>query len=346
MRRCRVPSHLPVALAVLLSLASVADLARAQPASVALPTCRVLPLPGQRTALLYGDHEVTTWHFDPADPRPFFFPLRSATGTLLTRMGHPGAPNHDHHRSIWFAHHKVNDIDFWGDQGAGRIRQKQWLAYEDGDEEALMAVLLGWFDGEGHELMEQEVVASLRRKTEAGIELELQLTFRATGEPVDLQQTNFGFLGVRMAKELSTHFGRGELRDSEGRRGEQAIFAQRARWVDYSGPTAAVPDGREGITCFDHPTNPRYPTHWHVREDGWMGASFCLAEGHLLGGERPLVLRYLLLAHSGQAGPPQFDATAERFAARTGFEVVKSPRPHRQFEVRRRPARSTPEPKP
>jgi hypothetical protein len=34
----------------------------------------------------------------------------------------------------------------------------------------------------------------------------------------------------------------------------------------------------EGITYFDHAKNPSYPSHWHVREDGWMGASLCRHE--------------------------------------------------------------------
>ena len=48
---------------------------------------------------------------------------------MLTRMGHPGAPDHDHHQSIWFAHHKVMGIDFWGNASGAVIRQLQWLAY-------------------------------------------------------------------------------------------------------------------------------------------------------------------------------------------------------------------------
>jgi hypothetical protein len=43
-----------------------------------------------------------------------------------------------------------------------------------------------------------------------------------------------------------------------------------------------------------------------------------------------------LLAHSGNAGRPQIEAVAERFAARPGFEVKKSKRPHRRFDVQRK----------
>ena len=315
---------------------ALAGNAKAEEVQLPRALCRVVPLPGDRTAIEYRGKEVLVWHFSKDYPRPFFYPLRSPKGTVLTRMGHPGAPNHDHHRSVWFAHHKVAGVNFWGDEGPNRgaVKQKQWLAYENGDQEAIMAVLLGWFDGEGQELMEQEVVAAWR-PGERAYQLELQITFRPTGESLELEKTNFGFLAVRMAKELSGHFGYGELRDSEGRKGEKAIFGKSAKWMDYSGPTAAVPDGREGVAYFDHPSNPNYPSHWHVREDGWMGAGFCLKSAHALKKDAPLVLRYLLLAHSGKAGEKELQKVAVDFAARPGFTVAKSKRPHRQFEVAR-----------
>ncbi|MCH8219541.1 MAG: PmoA family protein [Planctomycetes bacterium] len=46
-------------------------------------------------------------------------------------------------------------------------------------------------------------------------------------------------------------------------------------WMDYFGPIAVGegPDRKpavEGVTYFDHPANPRFPSYWHVREDGWI----------------------------------------------------------------------------
>jgi len=94
----------------------------------------------------------------------------------------------------------------------------------------------------------------------------------------------------------------------------------------------------EGIAFFDHPENPRYPTSWHVRSDGWMGAAFCLNEGLEITASAPLTLRYLLEAHAGGCDPARAEATAAAFAARPGFEITKSTKPHRQFDVARRGA--------
>lgn len=298
------------------------------------PRCQVVPLPDDQVSLQIDGRERLRWHHGEKYARPFFYPFIGAGGSSLTRMGHPGAPNHDHHRSIWFGHAKVLGIDFWSENTAARIRQRQWLCYEDGDDEAVMAVQLEWRDGhDPRPLIEQELIAILRPDSEGEVSLELQTTLRPVAKSLELGQTNFGLLAVRVAKHLSAHFGGGDLTDSEGRRGEPAIFGQAARWMDYSGP--APSGGNEGITYFDHPSNLHYPTPWHVREDGWMGASLCLQQAVVLERAAPLGLRYLLQAHRGDVDASRANRIAERFAKRPGYRVVKSMAKHRQFEIQR-----------
>lgn len=249
-------------------------------------------------------------------------------------MGHPGAPDHDHHRSIWFAHEKVLGINFWGDRTDARIRQKNWLCYQDGEGEAVMAVSLGWYDGhDPKELLNQELVVAVRPGEQGETFVELQATFKPAAESLELGKTNFGFLAVRVAKEISAHFGGGMITDSEGRTGEPAIFGKQASWVDYSGEIAA--GATEGITYFDHAENPGYPNHWHVREDGWMGNSTCFGGPIAIARKNPLVLRYLLHAHAGSISPKIANKTIKDFHATEHFEVVRSQRKHTQFEVRR-----------
>ena len=299
-----------------------------------LPRCQVIPLPDHQSSFQIDGVERVRWHFGHSYPRPFFYPLLGPSGTSLTRMGHPGAPDHDHHRSIWFAHAKVLGINFWTDETTARIRQKAWLSYEDGDNEAAMAMLLGWYDGhDPKELLEQELVAAVRPGPDGETLLELQSTFRPAAESLEFGQTNFGFLAVRVAKNLATHFGGGVLTNSEGASGEPAIFGKPARWMDYSGPVPR--EGIEGITYFDHPNNPGYPTHWHVRADGWMGASVCMKGPLTVTRKEPLVLRYLLHAHRGGADSERAAKVANEFAVTSRFLVEKTKVPHRQYAIQR-----------
>ncbi len=298
------------------------------------PRCVIVPLPDDQVSFTIDGVERLRWYAGTTAPRPFFYPLLGPSGLPLTRMGHPGAPNHDHHRSIWFAHNKVLGIDFWGDASPARIRQLEWLAYHDGDEEAVMGVKLGWFDGhEPKPLMSQDVIAAIRPGDDGETLLELQTTLTPVADMLELQKTNFGLLAVRVAKSISAHFGGGQLVDSEGRVGEPAIFGNRAAWMDYSG--SVKPDVTEGITFFDHPENPGHPSHWHVREDGWMGASLCFAEARILTKAAPLRLRYLLHAHRSGADATRSAAVLSRFASRPAFTVAKSKAKHETWSITR-----------
>ena len=305
--------------------------------------CELLPLPEHQVSFRIDGIEKTRWHFGGEYPRPFFYPFNGPSGVSLTRMGHPGAHNHEHHRSIWFAHHKLAGSNFWGDGTGTKIRQKMWYGYHDGYGESLMGALLEYVNEEDIVVAQQNVVAAMIPMKEGEYALEIQLTIRPPGkrDSVELEKTNFGFLAVRVSKTLSHHFGGGQLTNSEGAVGEPEIFGKKARWMDYSGPVV-MGDGpdretvTEGITYFDHPSNPRYPSPWHVRSDGWMGASFCMHEGQVVTHEAPLTLRYLLHSHSGDYEAGRAESVAEAFAARPGFEIGKRGSPHRQWEVWRK----------
>jgi hypothetical protein len=292
--------------------------------------CTVLPLPDHQVAVRIDGTERLRWHHGPQYPRPFLFPLRGpASGESLTRMGHPGAPDHDHHRSVWFAHEKVSGVNFWSDRGPARVRQTDWLCYQDGDAEAVVAVKLRWFDGHDPKpLLDQLLVLGVRPGPDGETFVELQSTFTPTAATLEFGKTNFGFLAVRVAKGLSAFFGTGVLTNSDGKVGEPALFAQPAAWVDYSSPA-------EGITYFDHPTNPGHPTSWHVREDGWMGAANCLREPRSTTRQSPLALRYLLHAHRGKLDADRATATFAAFAGTKPWELVKSPAKHTAWGVKR-----------
>src|SRR5262249_41269413 len=61
--------------------------------------------------------------------KPVLFPLRSASGTLITR-GFPLEPrpeertDHPHHVGLWFNYESVNGVDFWNNSTAQTAEQQ------------------------------------------------------------------------------------------------------------------------------------------------------------------------------------------------------------------------------
>jgi hypothetical protein len=118
-------------------------------------------------------------------------------------------------------------------------------------------------------------------------------------------------LGVRMAKTIGVNDGGGRIRSSEGAVNEKEVLWKRARWVDYSG---AITNGKlEGITLFDHPDNPNFPTYFHVRNDGWMGASLTFDGPRKILPKEPLHLCYGLYIHGDMKANDAIEANWKQF---------------------------------
>jgi hypothetical protein len=288
-------------------------------AAPTVPIMQVIPLPEAQASFQRDGAELTRAYFGPALRRPFLFPVMGTSGRSLTRMGHPHDPvSHSHHNSVWVAHDSVNGESFWSDRGPGRVVHQRIVRFEDGDDEAAMVTINAWV-GKGDTLQMTERRGVAVRPLEAGEWLLiLDLQFEAPGRPVTLGATPFGMIGVRMAKTIGVNDGGGTIRNSEGNvdeLGPNGAFRKRAHWADYSGP---IVRGRtEGITLLDHPANPNHPTYFHVRGDGWMGASLTYEQPITIEPGRLLRLRYGLYVHGGTPDPPALEARWRHFAQST-----------------------------
>jgi hypothetical protein len=288
--------------------------AEALPDARPVPEVQVLPLPYGQASFEYLGSELTRYHFGPALERPFLYPIQGADGRSLTRMGHPHDPHgHRHHNSVWISHQDVGGVDFWSDGGSGQIVCQRVEQYEDGRAEASMLSTNAWQDDQKKTLLLERRRVGVRPLERGEWFLSIDLQFEAPGAlPVTIGQTPFGMIGVRMAKTIGVHDGGGRILNSQAARNEEEVFRKPARWVDYSGPVAAGVTG--GIALLDHPTNPDHPTPFHVRNDGWMGASLTLNRPLVVQPGEPLRLRYGLWIHSGVPGVEAIDAQWQAFA--------------------------------
>ncbi len=256
--------------------------------------------------------ELTRYNTGRFVHRPYLFPLVGPSGRMLTRIGHPHDPmGHRHHYSIWIAHHKVNGLDFWGDDGDNKQVHKKFIELDDGPQSARLVCEIAWNASEKRTLLNEvrEITATYPEAFPApGSDLQnaywyLDITSKLepADEPVILGATPFGLLGVRMAKFIGVKDGGGKIQNSSGQINESGIFAQPARWCDYSGWVSEVV--REGITVFDAPQNFGHPAQWHVRDDGWMCPSQFRQQALPLKAGESVTFRHRLLVHGSVFDP-------------------------------------------
>jgi len=283
------------------------------PEPKSVPRLQVVPQAYEQASFQREGVEITRYHFGAGLNRPFLFPLVGPSGRSLTRMGHPHDPeSHSHHNSVWMSHVDVSGVDFWGDRRLGVIRHKRIVSYEDEGEKSSLTAENEWVDKDGRVLLNETRKISVVLLEDKEWLLVIDSTLTAKDKAVTLGKTPFGLLGVRMAKTIGVHDGGGRIRNSEGGVNEKEVLWRRARWVDYSG---AIENGIvEGITLFDDPNNPNHPSYFHVRNDGWMGASLTYDAAREITPDKPLHVRYGLYIHSGMKPPARIEQQWQPFA--------------------------------
>ncbi len=256
--------------------------------------------------------------------KPYLYPLRSATGKLVTRHfpmetveGEP--KDHPHQRGLWFAHEGVNGFDFWNNEAdyktpnRGRIVVTKISDVQNGPAVGSFKADLDWTDPEGAKVLSESRTMTFRKTATLRI-IDLDLTLTAPAD-VTFGDSKDGAFGIRLAPALeepdggppksgNTIPGTGTILNAEGE-SSKAVWGKPSNWIDYSGE---IEGEKVGVTVFDHPANARR-ARWHVRNYGLLAANpFGLKvftgdktqDGSLvLKAGESLRLRYRVIIHPG-----------------------------------------------
>jgi hypothetical protein len=232
--------------------------------------------------------QLFTEYIFKGTPKPFLYPVLATDGTELMRhfpmkKGVPGeVEDHPHHRSLWFTHGAVNGVDFWAESNKDKgkiVSASVEQAVKDGV--GTIRARNQWVGPDGTVHLTDETTIRFRG-TAAARFLDYEVTLKAPADkPAVLGDTKEGSMALRVPlwmtpphsytanKQKVKHEGQGTIINSAGQKNDDT-WGKRATWVDYYAPK----DGKVyGVAMFDHPSNPRHPTWWHVRSYALFAAN-------------------------------------------------------------------------
>ncbi len=221
--------------------------------------------------------------------KPYLWPLSTASGKMITRHfpmeqveGEP--KDHPHQRGLWFAHERVNGVDFWNNESSykappprGRITVDKITNVKNGSFTAAMT----WSDPDGKKLVNESRVTTFISRPKLRI-IDFDITLTAATKVV-FGDSKDGVFGIRLLPvlqetkvikekekpDLIMPGKSGTITNAEGQEHEKAVWGKPSNWVDYSGQT----DGETvGVAIFDHPSN-AHRARWHVRGYGLFAAN-------------------------------------------------------------------------
>ncbi|HEY1663900.1 MAG TPA: PmoA family protein [Verrucomicrobiae bacterium] len=258
-----------------------------------------------RVDVLVDGQPFTSYIWPDTLKVPTLFPLRTASGTLITR-GFPLEPrpgervDHPHHVGFWLNYGNVNGVDFWNDSSAlppdqqakmGRVVYRRIVKTSGGAGRGELEVEMDWMMPSNQPILHE--TADFIFHAGPGLRAVDRIsTLTALDQPVVFKDDKEGMLGLRVRRELeqpsndavtfTDASGRpttvpamdntgvtGLYRSSEGKTGD-AVWGTRGRWTLLTGKVK-----QEGITLaiLDNPRNVGFPTYWHARGYGLFAAN-------------------------------------------------------------------------
>ncbi len=259
----------------------------------------------RRVDVLVDGQPFTSYIWPDTLKKPVLFPLRAASGTLVTR-GFPLEPragertDHPHHVGLWFNFESVNGVDFWNNSTAlsteqqakmGTIFHRRIIKTQSGADQGELKVEADWVMPDGRTILHESTDfifhCRIGQRTVDRIS-----TLTALETPVVFKDNKDGLLGLRVRRELEqpsteavtftdasgrpttvkamdTNGVSGLYRSSEGKTGD-AVWGTRGRWAMLEGKV----DAKDvTLLMLDHPQNVGFPTYWHARGYGLFAAN-------------------------------------------------------------------------
>lgn len=181
------------------------------------------------------------------------------------------AQDHVHHKSLWYTHGEVNGQDFWGEGSrSGKIVHDKFLKVSSGPEMGEITSTNKWVARNGKVVCTDTRTHRFYNRPD-GQSMDFEITFHASEGKVVLGDTKEGSMAIRLTPtmRLKGKVGKGHIVNSAGDT-DGSTWGKRAAWCDYYGP---VEGETVGVAIFDHPSNPKHPTWWHVRDYGLFTAN-------------------------------------------------------------------------
>ncbi|ACZ42834.1 hypothetical protein Tter_1928 [Thermobaculum terrenum ATCC BAA-798] len=254
-------------------------------------------------------------------PRPYFHPVTTLGGALLTDYR---PPDHPWHVGISMTVTNLSGHNFWGgpsfvrDQGYVPLPNQgveQHLGWSAEDPRRLVESL-SWIGHDGSQLLEESrtLVPHISGERLWGLTLRFDLRNVTGRELVFRSPTTDG----RPMAGYGGLFWRGPASFVGGRiaaagAGGPEMMGRRSPWLAYTGRDER---GELATIAFiDYPDNPRFPTQWFVRQEPYACASaaFMFDEPLSLPPAGRLVLRYRVLFADGELTGEEIDGLAEQF---------------------------------
>ena len=261
-----------------------------------------------RLALLSGTRTIWQVVADPAEGKPYFHPIATPDGFVLTDLR---PPDHPWHRGLWWSWKFINGLNYWEEdrkthqsQAATELVTANLKPNEDGSADLDFAIR--YKPWTAPPVLDEKRTIHVSTPENGSYEIQWTSEFTALvsatlgrtpipGEPNGVPFGGYAGLSLRLNPATRAWNFSGDTSE------KNELHGRKAGWVRFSaGP------GGPAVTIFGDPRNPRSPSPWYVnRHMPYVSPAVLFNEPLSLSRGEKLVLRYrILITNNNNSTPP------------------------------------------
>ena len=278
-----------------------------------------------RVTLLNNGKIVWQHHFNKAEGKPYFHPLSTIEGSVLTGLR---PEDHPWHRAVWFSWKFINGLNYWEeDKETGKsegITELKSVKYKLNDQfGAEFNLELTYHPPTGNDLLKEERSVRLSAPDEEGsYYMDWESTFTALADEVILERTPLpnephgqswgGYAGF--SARLNNQLWDVKAVNDSGE--TEQLHGKAARWMTFEAKNLK---GRAvSMTIFDHPTNLNHPNKWFIEKNPetpfyYFSPALIFDSKLVLEKGEKLHLKYRLLVSSGEVNHTKLNSNWNQF---------------------------------
>jgi hypothetical protein len=221
------------------------------------------------TTMHFGDKVLWTYHHDPEEGKPYFHPLNTTNGDLLSELR---PKDHPWHRALWFSWKYINGVNYWEEnretrQSDGFTRLLATKRSINESQQVTIEQQLDYapaMDAPGL-LRESRTLVVSPPDASGDYTIDWTSEFRAVenvelsrtpvlGEPNGKKYGGYAGLSIRLNKSLLG----GTFLTSDGALDADGFQSVSSEWMIFNAKQGA------SILMMDQPESFRSPTKWYV----------------------------------------------------------------------------------
>jgi hypothetical protein len=222
-------------------------------------------------ALMNEDQIVWKFNFSKAEGKPYFHPLSTLDGQVLTELR---PVDHPWHRGIWFAWKFLNGLNYWEEdlktgRSEGCTEIKSVKTHKAKNFEANIELILGYHPENQPDILdEKRIIHVSAPRSDGSYHIDWESTFTVLADEVLFDRTPLpnepdgkswgGYAGF--SARLNNQFQEVDARNEKWE--TNIATGNQSRWMTFEMKNKE--SELASVTIFDHPENVNFPNKWYI----------------------------------------------------------------------------------